>query len=865
MDFTATEDILRNPAALHSLKRDQLIRLCKIHGVKASGKNVDIAERLANIPLQAKQQAPQPQLVTIKEDTVTSTGTTKTGSDFGSVKSSLSLKSIVSSFGFTSRKTTSTPPTSISTTATSLPSTISSQVSYAASIPLPPSPPPPLIIPFTPPSNIDTVRLVTAPRPSVGGTPMLPAFKTTFDLVLGTPAKFADASVKAARHKMVAEKDEEEKKEGIEKIEAAEVEKELVGNPQKSENEESVPEQNDRVSVPQTPSRSKLPTPVPAFTFGSPAPHIFRPRLSSNVKASVFEEMMRRAAGESDAAGDDTFVLVGKPATPTGPNRPTRPLPRKSLRTSGPPPLPPFKSPAPTISGRFDKVHEATFKRMAGINEPRGGAKRKVEADPSINDRRVSTKLAPKACAGRPSVIGANGVRRTSGVHGGRRSSIRPRTSAVGGRRISIGPPPPPPSRKGFNFGFSGLKGLFFGKKKEELEADSKPAALTSNFAVKKREPEKGKKPGLTGLGLGKVAATTATTQSTVMAAPSRKVSAPINSNSSFVPTDRKVSAPSTSSVSSTKVMGPPTTTTQRKVSMSTTSKAGPSSALRPRTTTASSVTTRGSLSSTTRGSISGTTAQASASTRNSSLSSTTRTSTARTPSINSAARTSSISSGTRLSSVASNTRSSTARGSLSSTAALAPASTRNSSLTSTTRSSIGRPSVTSTRPLRPSAVSVSRQTKPTSARGEKENVPLRGVPEKAEPDLQDGEQGIVPKKIFSQPLTVPSEPLKGTLNRSLSGRKPRISRTTVVARLAARRAGPTTALSSAGSRRSLVGGDGGGRVRSSFGTGGKANVLGINGGPRKSMPGKRGSMQLGKGGTRKSVPGKRPSMRIPV
>ncbi|KAK0469041.1 uncharacterized protein EV420DRAFT_4937 [Desarmillaria tabescens] len=86
MDLTATEDILRNPAALHSLKRDQLIRLCKIHGVKASGKNVDIAERLANIPLKATQQVPQSQLVTIKEDTVTSIGTTKTGSDFGSVK-----------------------------------------------------------------------------------------------------------------------------------------------------------------------------------------------------------------------------------------------------------------------------------------------------------------------------------------------------------------------------------------------------------------------------------------------------------------------------------------------------------------------------------------------------------------------------------------------------------------------------------------------------------------------------------------------------------------------------------------------------------------------------------------------------------
>ncbi|PBK81405.1 hypothetical protein ARMGADRAFT_779848 [Armillaria gallica] len=862
MDLTATEDILHNSAALHSLKRDQLIRLCKIHGVKASGKNVDIAERLANIPRQATQQAPQHQLVTINEDTVTSTGTTKTGSDFGSVKSSLSLKSIVSSFGFTSRKTTSTPPTSISTTATSLPSTMSSQDSHAASIPLPPSPPPPLITPFTPPPNVDTVRLVAAPRPSVGGTPSLPAFKTTFDLVLGTPAKFGDASTKVARHTMAAERDGEEKKEEIDK--AAEVEKGLVGNLKNVDNKEGFTGRNDHFLALRTPSRAKLPTPTPAFTFGSPAPHVFRPRLSSNVKASVFEEMMRRATGESDSAGDDTFVVVGGPATPTDPNRPIRPLPRKSLRVSGPPPPPPVKSPVSTVSARFDKAHEAAFKKMTGINEARGAMKRKMEAEPSVNDRRVSTKLAPKACAGRPSVIGANGVRRTSGVHGGRRSSVRPRTSAVGGRRISIRPPPPPPSRKGFNFGFSGLKGLFFGKKKDELETDAKPAAPTNDTAVKRKELEKGKKPGLTGLGLGKVAATTATTQSTAMAAPSRKVSAPTNSQSSLVPTGRKVSAPTTS-ISSTRAMGPPTTTSQRKVSMSSTSKVGPSSGLRPPTATASSVTTRGNLSSTTRGSITSTTARAPVAARNSSLSSIARTSAARTSSINSTARTSSVSSSTRLSSVAANTRSSTARGSLSSTTALAPASARNSSLTSAARGSIGRPSVTSTRPLRPSAVGVSRQTKPTLARGEKENVPLRGVPERAEPDVQDEEQGIVPKKIFSQPLTVPSVSSKSTLNRSLSGRRPRISRTTVVARLAARRAGPTTALSTAGSRRSLVGGDGGGRVRSSFGAGGKANVLGVNGGPRKSMPGKRGSMQLGKGGARKSIPGKRSSMRTPA
>ncbi|BGP58426.1 hypothetical protein JCM8202v2_006095 [Rhodotorula sphaerocarpa] len=38
--------ILTNPAALHALKRAQLLALCKQHGVKGSGKNVDLISRL---------------------------------------------------------------------------------------------------------------------------------------------------------------------------------------------------------------------------------------------------------------------------------------------------------------------------------------------------------------------------------------------------------------------------------------------------------------------------------------------------------------------------------------------------------------------------------------------------------------------------------------------------------------------------------------------------------------------------------------------------------------------------------------------------------------------------------------------------
>jgi len=43
---TTTTQILFNSPALRSLKREQLLKLCKIHNVKATGKSVDLIERL---------------------------------------------------------------------------------------------------------------------------------------------------------------------------------------------------------------------------------------------------------------------------------------------------------------------------------------------------------------------------------------------------------------------------------------------------------------------------------------------------------------------------------------------------------------------------------------------------------------------------------------------------------------------------------------------------------------------------------------------------------------------------------------------------------------------------------------------------
>lgn len=44
--MAATTQILYNSPALHSLKRDQLVKLCKTHSLKANGKNSELIERL---------------------------------------------------------------------------------------------------------------------------------------------------------------------------------------------------------------------------------------------------------------------------------------------------------------------------------------------------------------------------------------------------------------------------------------------------------------------------------------------------------------------------------------------------------------------------------------------------------------------------------------------------------------------------------------------------------------------------------------------------------------------------------------------------------------------------------------------------
>ena len=57
---TTTTQILFNSPALHSLKRDQLVKLCKIHSIKANGKNAELIERLKQRALELTPEAQHP-------------------------------------------------------------------------------------------------------------------------------------------------------------------------------------------------------------------------------------------------------------------------------------------------------------------------------------------------------------------------------------------------------------------------------------------------------------------------------------------------------------------------------------------------------------------------------------------------------------------------------------------------------------------------------------------------------------------------------------------------------------------------------------------------------------------------------------
>ncbi|KAI8989039.1 hypothetical protein BD414DRAFT_577756 [Trametes punicea] len=70
--MATTTQILFNSPALHSLKRDQLVKLCKIHSIKANGKNSELIERLKQhaqaLPPEALDSTDSDNAMDIEED-----------------------------------------------------------------------------------------------------------------------------------------------------------------------------------------------------------------------------------------------------------------------------------------------------------------------------------------------------------------------------------------------------------------------------------------------------------------------------------------------------------------------------------------------------------------------------------------------------------------------------------------------------------------------------------------------------------------------------------------------------------------------------------------------------------------------------
>ena len=56
--MATTTQILFNSPALHSLKREQLVKLCKVHSLRANGKNTELIDRLKQYAQTLPKDAP---------------------------------------------------------------------------------------------------------------------------------------------------------------------------------------------------------------------------------------------------------------------------------------------------------------------------------------------------------------------------------------------------------------------------------------------------------------------------------------------------------------------------------------------------------------------------------------------------------------------------------------------------------------------------------------------------------------------------------------------------------------------------------------------------------------------------------------
>ncbi|KAH9000912.1 hypothetical protein EDB86DRAFT_2801654 [Lactarius hatsudake] len=427
--MSETTQILFNSPALHSLKRDQLVKLCKIHSIKASGKNVDLVQRLKDhaltLPpddplsvaihtdgqdeesstLDLKRPSDQWEVVmedipevpeTVSRTTLSSlrSVTTNAPDEFGTANS-FNFKRATSAKSSDSRITTypdisdelashSVPYSSIPEP---LPSDMPQTDHFKFSTPdttiqehISSHPPPgthPLTNAAPHPTTTQsktTIRLVSASAttPSLShdpGTPHLRPVDPEFDLVMGSPDAKGQSGVPVwplSPHPAPSERlypalpvDELEQNEGETKsaIPGA------IALPQRTAGSTSKPKRYPRPSnkvqdlfspAPKPPSAQKESLGIPRsepFLFGSPLPrHSVSNKAFDAAAASVLEEMNKRlsAAGvqkvDADVFGGSA---IAKTTNATG-------VESGNLRNLG-------------KVDRFDKAHEEQFNKMDSI------------------------------------------------------------------------------------------------------------------------------------------------------------------------------------------------------------------------------------------------------------------------------------------------------------------------------------------------------------------------------------------------------------------------------------------------------------------------------------------------------------------
>ncbi|KAF7790667.1 hypothetical protein EIP86_001623 [Pleurotus ostreatoroseus] len=494
--MSTTTHILFNSPALHSLKRDQLVQLCKHHSLKANGKNTELIDRLkqkateltelGQLPEEALDEnehdetgasirshlsRPSEQWEMVMDDieevdelmgTMSSMSTLRsngTAGEFGTAgsKSSVasSLKAIASSLGLAKRAAVdkSTVASTNSAPAALIAGDAADKTTRGPFAPARPSGRPKLEpIPGNPsrpgmpaPPNArlstdtgtgmtTTVRLIStasfgSPVPS---PPRLTPYQTTFDLDMGTPDKQRPghsvsvwpASPGTAGRLYPAVPYEDLKPTPLTKFLARQASRPSSNSsnsstPSKSKGDEMPRDIPDMFSPAKAPSSSKKPAgrisaaQDEPFLFGSPLPqHKMSNKDFGHAAASVLEEMNKRLA-DAGVKKLDTTILdrENKPASGVF-GIPAKPTHKK------------------TGSGdRFAKAHDEAFNKMDSIATHYAARRVLQSGQVAGTHKRKSEALG--------AVAGPAGKRKSSVVsHTGQRvisSSVRKNMGIPGG------------------------------------------------------------------------------------------------------------------------------------------------------------------------------------------------------------------------------------------------------------------------------------------------------------------------------------------------------------------------------------------------------------------------------------------------